>query len=215
MLNFVKTQLTDRQFTVRTEGLKASGHSEIAVEIDVDLIEESKQFLRYVSGYLSDSTKRLKPGETMAYGYWLVTFQDAGYGDQLEIWEYSPDASILVKGANLTLQCWKDQHLVCDQHGTTFNPPKPDKLTVISEGVIDGLPTQGIRYPSPDHMSGWWITTDLYDGNIKTLMREHTYHITATRPDLAKYLALPHGFRFNLSVAEEVWFDEKVLNSLT
>jgi len=64
-------------------------------------------------------------------------------------------------------------------------------------------------------MSGWWITTDLYNGDIKTLRREHTYHVTAARPDLAKYLALPEGFRFNLSVAEEVWLDEKVLEPNT
>jgi hypothetical protein len=70
---------------------------------------------------------------------------------------------------------------------------------------------QGIRYPSPDHMSGWWITTDRYDGNIKSLRYEHTYHVTAARPALAKYLALPDGFRFNFSAGEEVWFDEKVL----
>ena len=64
-------------------------------------------------------------------------------------------------------------------------------------------------------MSGWWITTDLYNGDIQTLRREHTYHVTAGRPDLAKYLALPEGFRFNLSVAEEVWLDEKVLEPNT
>jgi hypothetical protein len=64
-------------------------------------------------------------------------------------------------------------------------------------------------------MSGWWITTDLYDGDVKSLRNEHTYRLIATRPELAKYLALPDGFRFNLPVVEEVWFDENVLEPAT
>ena len=151
----------------------------------------------------------------MAYGYWLVKFQRAEQGDHQETWEYSADASTFIKGGNLTLGYWRDQHYVCDQRKAPFSPPRPDKLTVVSAGVMEGLPVQGIRYPSPDRMSGWWITTDLYDGNIKSLRHEHTYHVTAARPDLAKYLALPDGFRFNFSVAEEVWFDEKVLEQAT
>jgi hypothetical protein len=215
MIDLVKIQQSDRRFTVRTEGLKASGRSEISVEVDAGLLEESERFLKFVSNYLSGSGKQLKPGETMAYGYWLVKFQEAEQGNPLETWEYSADASTFVKGGDLTLGYWRDQHIVCTQHKAVFSPPRPDKLTVISAGVLEGLPVQGIRYPSPDHMSGWWITTDLYDGNIKSLRHEHTYHLTAARPDLAKYLALPDGFRFNFSVAEEVWFDEKVLEPAT
>lgn len=215
MINFAKVQHTDRQFIVCTEGLKAFGHLEISVLADVDLIEESERFLKHVSDYVSSSAKQIKQGETMVYGYWLVKFQGGEREDHLETWEYTPDASDFVRGADLTLSYWRDQHFVCDQYGAAFRPPRPDKLTVISAGVIEGLPVQGIRYPSPDQMSGWWITTDLYDGNIETLRHEHTYHITAVRPDLAKYLALPDGFRFNLAVAEDVWFDEKVLEPAT
>ncbi len=211
MLKFVTVRHQDNRLTVRTEGLKASGHSEISVDVDAGLIEESKQFLKYVSDYLSGSGKQLKSGESIAYGYWLVKFQEVEQEDHLETWEYSADASTFVKGGNLTLGYWRDQHLVCYQQNAVFSPPRPDKLAVVSAGVLEGLPVQGIRYPSPDHMSGWWMTTDLYDGDIKSLHHEHTYHVTAMRPDLAKYLALPHGFRFNFSVAEEVWFDDKAL----
>jgi hypothetical protein len=215
MINFLKIEHPNRRFTICTEGLKVSGHSEVSVDVDAGLIEEAERFLKYVSAYLASSGKQLRSGETMAYGYWLVKFQDVEQGRHLETWEYSADASDFVKGGDLTLGYWKDQHFVCDQHSAVFSPPRPDKLTVISAGVIEGLAVQGIRYPSPDHMSGWWITTDLYDGNVKSLRHEHTYHVTAARPDLAKYLALPDGFRFNFSVAEEVWFDEKVLEPAT
>lgn len=215
MVDLVKVQQSDDRFTVRTEGLSASGQREISVDVDAGLLEESEQYLKYISDYLSDSGKHINPGETMAYGYWLVKFQESECKDRLESWEYSADASTFVKGGDLTLGYWRDQHIVCDRHKALFSPPRPDKLTVVSAGVLGGFPVQGIRYPSPAHMSGWWITTDLYNGNIKSLRHEHTYHLTAARPDLAKYLALPDGFRFNFSVAEEVWFDEKVLEPAT
>jgi hypothetical protein len=42
------------------------------------------------------------------------------------------------------------------------------------------------------------------------LKTTHAYHVTAARPDLAHLTALPCGFRFDLSRAEDVWFDENI-----
>ncbi len=81
---------------------------------------------------------------------------------------------------------------------------------IVSDGVMEGDAVQGIRYPSPPHMSGWWITTDRYNGQIESLRNEHLYHVTAVRPDLARYVALPFGYRFDLATHEDVWFDANV-----
>lgn len=86
------------------------------------------------------------------------------------------------------------------------------QMIVISEGVFEGDPVEGVRYPSPQHMSGWWITTDKFNGDSNTLRTEHVYHLLETRPELVKFLALPFGFRFKSNV-EEVWFDQKVADS--
>ena len=210
MIKLIAEKQDESQFTVRTVGLVSSGHSELRADVhDSKLLRGTEEFLRFVAKYLTTSGKRIRLGETMPYGYWLVKFQDGG-SHTFETWEYNAAGTEFVKGANLTVRYWRDQHLLCRQHAAEFRPPRPDKLTVVSKGVLEGLPVQGVRYPSPDHMSGWWITTDQYDGNINSLKREHTYHVTAARPDLAKYLALPEGFRFNLSTREDVWFDEKV-----
>jgi hypothetical protein len=215
MINLVTVGQSGSRFSIQTLGLSKAGHREIRVGVlDPALAEECKHFLNYISGYVMTSGKQILSGETMAYGYWLVKFQGTEEG-VLETWEYASDALDFVEGADLTLQYWRDQHTTCKLHEAEFIPPRPDKLTVISDGVLDGLPVQGIRYPSPDHMSGWWITTDLYNGDIRTLKHEHTYHVSAARPDLAKYLALPYGFRFDLSATEDVWQDEKVLNPTT
>jgi hypothetical protein len=110
----------------------------------------------------------------------------------------------------LAVTYWRDQHRTCERLRTEFQPPHPDRLVVISAGVLEGdRDVQGIRYPSPEHMSGWWLTTSRFDGNTKSLETTHAYHVTAARPDLAHLIALPYGFRFDLS-QEDVWFDEKV-----
>ena len=210
MIRILTHRQSDSQFTMRTEGLSTMGHSEVLVEFDhLELIEEAERFLRYVSDYVLRCGTKLRPEETMRYGYWITEFRNSGE-NTLETWEYNAPATNLVKGVSLTLRYWTDQHSICKQYSANFEPPTLDQVSVVSKGVFEGLPVQGVRYPSDDQLSGWWITTDQYDGDINSLMNEHNYHITAARPDLAKYLALPAGFRFDLSSFEDVWFEEEV-----
>lgn len=194
----------------RTVGLSRSGQREIQIEVNSpELQRDAEAFLEFVVRYTQDSGRRILPGETFPYGYWLVKFQE--WDEWLELWEYNAAATEFVRGASLTLTYWREQHQVCDRFGGSFTPPRPDRLTVIDEGVYEGLPVQAVRYWSPEHMSGWWITTDRYDGNVSTLRREHTYHITAARPDLAAYIALPYGFRFELGRSQsDAWLDDAV-----
>ncbi|MBV8206703.1 MAG: hypothetical protein JO041_07915 [Acidobacteria bacterium] len=209
MRKLVIEQRVGSALTLRTEGLDALGHPEIAASVkDEGLKGDLEDFLFFICRYV-EGANRLGPGETLAYGYWLTRFEERD-GKTLEVWEYNSNATQFVKGASLTLDYWHQQHATCLRYGTRFEPPRPDKLTVLSKGVLEGLPVQGVRYLSPEPMSGWWITTDQYDGNVKSLQREHTYHLTAARPELAKYLALPHGFRFDLSTGDDVWKDDRV-----
>ena len=198
------------EFIATTKGLTKFEHPEIMVAIQGEaLLDEAKKYLTCVSEYIVGSNARIQSDQTLVYGYWLTTFKNID-DNLLETWEYNADATEFIRGASLTLQYWKDQHLVCDTYKSTFAPPLADQLSIISKGVFEGLPVQGVRYPSPDNMSGWWITTDEYDGNVASLTREHTYHVTARRPELAKYLALNTGYRFDFSTFEDVWFDEEV-----
>jgi len=62
-------------------------------------------------------------------------------------------------------------------------------------------------------MTGWWLTTELYDDNVDSLMIVHYYHVAFNRPELLKYFALPFGFRFYISKdEEEIWFDENAVD---
>ena len=193
-----------------TQGLAQGGHPELRVEVsDASLLPESEAYLHHVVNYLVTQHIALRTGETLSYGYWLTKFLIAD--DRfLEVWEYNADATTFVRGATLTLTYWRDQHQLCERVQAQFLPPRQDKLVAISPGVMEGDPVEAVRYPSPEHMSGWWITTDRYDGNVHSLRTEHLYHVTAARPELARYLALPHGFRVDLRNGERVWFDQEV-----
>ncbi len=203
-------ELIADELRVKTSGLAARDRHELSVKVtDPLLLGEVESYLHYVLSYMTDHNARIQPGETLAYGYWLTKFE---LGDDrfLHAWEYNAEATDFVPALTLTLTYWRDQHEICERFGAHFLPPRPDQLAVISEGVLEGDPLQGVRYPSPDHMSGWWLTTDRYNGDIKSLRREHLYHVTAARPDLARYVALPYGFRFDLAHEEDIWFDKDV-----
>jgi hypothetical protein len=176
------------------------------------LLTEAEKFLRQVVGYQQSRNVRLEPGDTLAYGYWLTRFEPLG--DQcLEVWEADPAGHKFVLGASLTLTYYREQRQTCARARADFAPPFMDKLAAVSVGVLEGDPVEGVRYPSPEHMSGWWLTTDRYGGSIDAMRVEHLYHVTAARPDLARYLALPYGFRFRSGDGEYIYFDEEVAKS--
>lgn len=210
MQHFTDVRLVTDDLHMFTDGLAQQGHPEIAVQVaEVGLLPESAAFLQTLARYIQTAQVRLKPAETLAYGYWLTQFQPGPAG-RLEVWEYQADARAFVPGATLTLRYWRDQHALCQRLQATFTPPRHSQLAAISAGVLEGEPVEGVRYPSPAHMSGWWLTTDRYDGNIASLTTQHLHHVTAARPDLAQYLALPYGYRFAIQDREYVWFDRKV-----
>lgn len=194
---------------LETIGFRAIGQQEIKVRFnDVELDQAAMALISTVENYVRTSNSRIGPDETMSFGYWLVKFRSL-QDNLLEVWEYNSDATEFVLGANLALRYWKEQREICDHFQGEFSPPRPDHYAAISAGVLEGEPIEGVRYPSPEHMSGWWLTTASYDGNVDSLKVTHLYHVTAARPDLARFLALPNGFRFD-SKAGDVWFDANV-----
>ena len=100
----------------------------------------------------------------------------------------------------------------CSHYEAVYSPVGSEQMVAISEGVYEGQnPVEGIRYNSPEHMSGWWLTTDSYRGDINSIKTVHFKHIAESRPDLAVYMALPTGYRFSLGGENQhVWFDETV-----
>jgi hypothetical protein len=183
---------------VATSGLEALLGAELFLPADATAEGAGKDheaLLAYIRDYIIGERTIVNAGETITYGYWLLRFtENAG---RLELWELTPDGEDWVRGAETALRHWREQHAVCAAQDARFAPPQLGQLVVISDGVLEGDPTQGVRYRSPAHMSGWWLSTDRYDGDVASMRNLHAYHVTARRPDLARYLALPFGYRFD------------------
>jgi hypothetical protein len=124
----------------------------------------------------------------------------------------NPECTQYVRGGFSALSYWKAQHAVCANAGAEFDPPRGDQMCAVSDSVFKtGDPLEGVRYRDPSHMSGWYINTQDFRGSIREMRIEHLYHLTSVRPELAKFLALPPGYRFWLAAPrEEVWFDQKI-----
>jgi hypothetical protein len=197
--------------TVKTTNLSTLGSTlgqvELALTVrDSQCFPAVMEILTFIGKYVLDSGRRIVGGQTVACGFWLLRFEDRG--GMLEASELTEDGSGFTPGVDLAARYWSEQHALCSAHMAEFQPPLGDRLVVLSPGVLEGDVVQGVRYPSPEHMSGWWITTARYNGDVKSLKTEHLYHLTAARPDLARYLALPYGFRFDTGPdVPDVWFD--------
>ena len=199
---------------VSTRGLSKRGQEELSVSFDsAELLQEGEAFLRYVVDYLDRTGAKITAGQTLNYGYWLVKFEPVE--GALDVWEQEAGFMHFQHGVSLALRYWRDQHEICSLFEAAFDPPNPGDLTAISSGVLEGRPVQAVRYQFGEPMSGWLIVTDQYDGKVNSLTNHHSYHVTSRRPELAKFLALPRGFRFDQAAGERVWFDAEVANQET
>lgn len=196
-----------RPLTFVTVGLAELGQIEISASVNsTELVHGCIGFLKYVAKYVQTANRLINQNESMAYGYWLTKFhlQDS----VLVAFEHNDDASSFVEGVSRAVLAWESQHAVCLRAGATFDPPRPDKKVAISAGVLEGEPVEAVRYSSPDHMSGWWITTDRFDGDVSNLSVVPMIDVTKARKDILPLIALPVGYRFRLD-PYDVWFDSE------
>lgn len=209
-LNIEVDVMNDRK-TCQSSGLLEQFGYEVAAAVDSPLLQtDCREFVQYIAQYLT-AGNMIRPGETVKYGYWL-TKAELDDRNRLVFWECNPETTDFVFGVSAAVTHWRDQHQICRKVGAAFDPPALDQMVVISDGVYEGDEVEGVRYPSPIHMSGWWLTTDRFNGDTSTLKTVHAHHVSARRPDLTQFLALPFGYRF-FSPQSDVWFDQKVAHA--
>jgi hypothetical protein len=199
--------------SVVTAGLPSRGQSEMRAAVArEDQLSGAQDLLAFVVDYMTRSGRHISSDETLAYGYWLLKFSSRA-GQELHVLELTPDGSRFVDGCGSAVGYWGAQRRICAEAAAQFVPPRADRLAAISKGVMEGASVFGVRYRAPEHMSGWYLTTDEYDGDPSTLRTEHLYHVTSKRPELAKFLALPPGYRFDTSPQDRIWFDQAVADA--
>ena len=82
-------------------------------------------------------------------------------------------------------------------------------MVAITAGVAEGEPVEGVRCHPEAHLSGWFLFAASYSGDSdpNDFSLVHARHLFEERPDIAAFLALPVGWRFETERPGRAWFD--------
>jgi hypothetical protein len=175
--------------------------------------EDVALVIDYVLNYVETSGATIKNRQTFGCGSWMFqfVFNDI-YIELHELKDTVGGENVYGFGLTYTIKIFKEQIEFCRVNMQQPNFPRLGQKIIVSPEIYDGAEVNAVRYPSPDHMTGWWMTSNSYNGDIKSLLIDHLFHLLKARPDLVKFLALPFGFRFYKDNVEEgAWFDEEAL----
>jgi len=180
---------------VETKGLNSHLGKEIRIIIGSQHREDYIDIIKYIVDYIVTNRPTISESQSICYYSWLLQFRlmDKNYYD---LYEINSDGSDFIRGCDTAISIIRNQSEICSHYKLPAQFPNFSQMIVISKGVYEGKDIEGIRYESPEHMSGWWLITDDYDNNIESLITVHYHHVIFQRPDILKYLALPFGYRF-------------------
>lgn len=194
MIKYRNVTINSDSVYIYTEGLISIIEKEIRVIKGYFEELEYIEVIKYLIDYVVDNKPTILDNQSIGYYSWYLQFKnDSKY---YNLYEITDNGENLNEGCDLAISIIKNQSEICFQHELIPLFPNFNQQVVISKGVYEGKDIEGIRYDSPEHMTGWWLITDDYDDNIESLKTVHYYHVAFTRPDILKYLAIPFGYRF-------------------
>ena len=193
----------------RTVGLRAAlAHPELEVEVrDPSLIDSAHRFLGYVISYINARSARIRAGETLSAGSWLVRWTRTARGD-LEAWDLDPHTtSEFSPGADMTVRFLAQQFEVCLRLGVPHVPTPANTLFSHEGKALSGQHVAFLRRaPSNGRHSGWFIHGSAGTQQETQLVTDHVGHLSEERPDLVRYLGLPVGAHVDLQSGERIAF---------
>ncbi|WNI38410.1 hypothetical protein [Chryseobacterium sp. SG20098] len=178
-----------------TEGLYLIIGKELKLQTDNQKTEDYLEVLKYLINYCVDTSPVIMDSQNIGYYSWLLQFrldEDNCY----DLYEANADGSGFNKGCDTAISVVRQQSEMCLQYDLIPLFPNFNQSVVISGGVYEGKDIEGIRYDSSQDESGWYLITDDYNDDIKSLKMVHFYHVAFARPDILQYLAIPFGYRF-------------------
>lgn len=192
-----------------TKGLSDFIKCEVSLLIKDKSIEQYTEVLEYLINYFIDYKPLINDEQTIAYHSWLLKV--VVDNQLIYLYEVKKDGDGFIEGVDYAISVISEQKQECMKYDVVPSFPTFSQMIIVSKGVLEGEKIDAVRYPSPNHMTGWWLTTEQYDDDTNSLETLHYYHIVFKRPDIIKHLALPFGFRFFSGQEGDVWFDEEVL----
>ncbi|MGH1516098.1 immunity protein Imm33 domain-containing protein [Chryseobacterium sp. JK1] len=180
---------------VETRGLNFYLDKEVRIVIGRNLPENYIDVIKYIIDYILDSKRIISENQNIGYYSWLLQFR-LDKDNFYTIYEVNSEGSDFNKGCDTAISVVRHQGEICWQESFIPLFPNFNQSIVISDGVYEGKDIEGIRYDSPQDECGWYLITDDYNNDIKSLKVVHFYHVAFSRPDILKYLAIPFGYRF-------------------
>ncbi|PRB00444.1 hypothetical protein CQ046_18430 [Chryseobacterium sp. MYb7] len=194
---------------LETKELDSYISKEIRITIGNDQLENYIEVIKYIIDYIIDSKPIISENQNIGYYSWLLQFR-LGENNYYDLYEANSDGSDFNKGCDTAISVVRKQSEICWQQNLIPLFPNFNQSVVISNGVYEGKDVEGIRYDSPHDESGWYLITDDYNDDIKSLKMVHFYHVAFARPDVLKYLAIPFGYRFIMKEGNiEIRLDEE------
>ncbi|WP_299884231.1 hypothetical protein [uncultured Lacinutrix sp.] len=176
--------------------------------------DDIKQVIDYILAYIKSSDIKINNKETISCGSWLIQFiYDNTYIKLYELKDVNSNTgeNIFEFDLSITIDLYKRQFELCKLESVEPLIPRINQKIAISNNIYEGAEVNGVRYEAPEHMSGWYLTSNDYNGDINTLSVDYLFYIIKARPELIKFLALPVGFRFYIdSKSSEIWKDEDI-----
>lgn len=109
-----------------------------------------------------------------------------------------------------------EQKAICDGLGVGFMPAPLNSIAGISKDYRKNIvPVNGMRCNPGPGENGWYIWVGEKLGDDDDFFHPvHISHLLEARPEIAKFLGLPPGWRFLIAGDyEDVWFDASLLSA--
>jgi hypothetical protein len=105
------------------------------------------------------------------------------------------------------------QRALCTRFGVRCDPPDPASKVGIALQTRRLQPLNASRHPPEAGTCGWYLWWgDPLTEDPEFFQPLHVEHLPERCPEFLPYLALPSGWRVQLSPGhEDVWFDEALL----
>jgi hypothetical protein len=192
----IKINYNESEEAIHTIGLHSFIGKELKL-VHINNLEGEINLLQYLIDYIIDCAPEIKEEQTVAYGLWLLKFTK--YSEVYELYELNHNFEDWIRGAENSVHTFELQKYWCREENVVFSIPEFQQLIAISDGVMNGLPVTGMRYMAPKHMSGWYLVTELYNGDASTMKVIRPKEIVKGRKDLLQFFALPAGYSFAIS----------------
>ncbi len=113
----------------------------------------------------------------------------------------------------------KKQEEICERYEALYLASPFDTIIGVAIDTLEDksrMPIHGLRLPiASNGLATWYIYAGEYSDADDFYKPIHIGHLLELCPQVLQYLGLPPGWRFLIDDKgyEDVWYDEKVLNS--